>query len=325
MEIPDNIYTLIAKKLDREASPEEILALESWLKEARGNQDTFLELEAIHNATAKYLQQPVDVAKAWTRLESRMGSVAAVVPIRRSSPVRRFFEVAAILIVIILAGWFIKGYFLDASWEKAIASNSNLEKTLPDGSVVWIRKGGTLEWKSNFTTDREIKLSGEAYFDVQPDPENKFTVTTGQSVTTVIGTAFTIRSNGGFDQVIVSRGKVNVASVIANKPAALLLPGDKLVLSKDKLMRSSVSDSNFLAWKTGQLNFKEMNLEKVLRVLSDFYQVPITVKTKAIADNIPVTVSFDNDTLPKALEKISMITGLIVTKHQDGTLIFSKK
>ncbi|MEO6915365.1 MAG: FecR domain-containing protein [Chitinophagaceae bacterium] len=325
MEIPDTIYTLIARKLDGEASEEEVLTLESWLREAKGNQDTLRELEGIYEATGRYLQQPVDVDRAWSKLEGKIESSASVIPMHNPNRFRRIFSVAATFLIVIVAAWFARSFFFDSSWEKAVASTTNLEKILPDGSRVWIRKGGTLEWKTDFKTDREVKLAGEAYFDVQQDAKNKFTVTTGQSVTTVMGTAFTIRSQGGFDQVIVSRGKVNVTSVIENKPASLLLPGDKLVISKYKMTRSSVSDSNFLSWKTGQLRFKEMNLEKVLKALSDFYQVPISAKTEALSENALVTVSFDNETLPKALEEISMITGLTVIKQSDGTFVYSKK
>lgn len=321
MEIPDHIYTLIAKKLDGEATAEEAVALSTWISNDPSNNETFQHLLEIHNATAKYLQQPVNTTAAWEKIDARIRKNAPVV--RMSF--QRIISVAAIFIIVICAGWFSRTWLFGASWEKAVAIKENMEERLPDGSVIWLRKGGTLEWRSDFADHREIKLNGEAFFDVEHDATKPFTVSTGQSVTTVLGTAFSIKSVGGFDQVIVTRGKVNVAPVTANKPVAQLLPGDKLILSKDKLMRSSVNDSNYLAWKTGVLNFREVNLERALRSVSDFYQTSITVQASNKLQNAPLTASFDHEPLEKVLEEISMITGLEFSKNADGSFLFLRK
>lgn len=321
MEIPDHIYTLIAKKLDGEASSEESVALSAWIAQDPANHEIFEHLQEIHNATGKYLQQPVDTNVAWQKVAGRIRQNAPVIQMT----LRRAMSIAAIFILVVAGAWFSRTLFFGATWEKAVAVKENVEKRLPDGTVVWLRKGGTLEWHSDFADHREIRLNGEAFFDVQHNAEKPFTVSTGQSVTTVLGTAFSIRSVGGFDQVIVTRGKVNVAPVTANKPVAQLLPGDKLILSKDKLMRSSVSDSNYIAWKTGVLNFRDVNLERALRSVSDFYQIAIKVDAKDKAQNAPLTASFDHEPLEKVLNEISLITGLDVAKQPDGSYLFLRK
>jgi transmembrane sensor len=321
MEIPDHIYTLIAKQLDGEANAEEAAALESWLTEDISHAETFLQLKEIHRATANYLQQPVDTEAAWQKIDGKITRRTPLVKMNFA----KIMSVAAIFLVVVVAAWFAKGLLSNESWKKSAAVSANLEQKLPDGSVVWIRKGGTLEWRTDFDENRQVKLNGEAFFDVAHNAAHPFSVRTGQSITTVLGTAFSIRSVGGFDQVIVTRGKVNVEPVTDNKPAAQLLPGDKLVLSKDKLMRSSVSDSNYLAWKTGVLHFREVNLDRALRSVSDFFQVSIQGDANSNSAKASLTASFDNEPLDKVLDEISLITGLEHNKQADGSYVFSRK
>jgi transmembrane sensor len=321
MEIPDHIYTLIAKRLDQEANAEETAALESWLAEDMLNAETFLQLKKIHRASATYLQQPVNTAAAWQKIDGKINSNTPVVKMSFA----KLLSVAAILLVAIVAAWFAKGLLFDESWEKSTAVSVNMEQRLPDGTIVWIRKGGTLEWRADFDENRQVKLYGEAFFDVAHNAAHPFSVRTGQSITTVLGTSFSIRSVGGFDQVIVTRGKVNVEPVTDNKPAAQLLPGDKLVLSKDKLMRSSVSDSNYLAWKTGVLHFRDVKLDRALRAVSDLFQVSVQGDATSNSANTSLTASFENQPLNKVLDTISLLTGLEHNHQADGSYLFSRK
>src|SRR5690606_27565810 len=50
--------------------------------------------------------------------------------------------------------------------------------TLPDGSVVMLNAGTTLSYPERFTKRREVKLAGEAFFEVTSNPERPFTVET---------------------------------------------------------------------------------------------------------------------------------------------------
>ena len=51
------------------------------------------------------------------------------------------------------------------------SSNSKGEFQLPDGTSVWLNIGSSLSYNSNFekASVREVKLDGEAYFDVAKD------------------------------------------------------------------------------------------------------------------------------------------------------------
>lgn len=85
---------------------------------------------------------------------------------------------------------------------------------LADGSTVMLHEGSELHYPETFAgaRTREVRLVGEAYFAIESDPSQPFVVWTGTTMTTVLGTAFTIRQgDAGEVKVTVQRGSVRVA------------------------------------------------------------------------------------------------------------------
>jgi transmembrane sensor len=66
---------------------------------------------------------------------------------------------------------------------------------LPDGTQVWLNADSKLEYNENFNVKlREVKLSGEAFFDVVKNKDKPFVIHTSQMDVKVLGTAFNVRS-----------------------------------------------------------------------------------------------------------------------------------
>src|SRR5690606_22184900 len=64
---------------------------------------------------------------------------------------------------------------------------------LPAGSTVILNKNSELGYDDDFGTEiREVRLTGEAFFDVEHDPDHPFIVKTGDVNTRVLGTAFNV-------------------------------------------------------------------------------------------------------------------------------------
>jgi len=90
---------------------------------------------------------------------------------------------------------------------------------LSDGSVVILKPKSALSYHEEFHgPNREVFLSGEAFFDVKKNPASPFLVHTGNVITKVLGTSFTIRAYPGVNEfkVLVNTGKVRVFTM---KPA----------------------------------------------------------------------------------------------------------
>jgi ferric-dicitrate binding protein FerR (iron transport regulator) len=145
-------------------------------------------------------------------------------------------------------------------------------------------------------------------------------------VVKVLGTSFLVHSTDAADEVVVVTGKVNVADKNENNNRVIITKGQRAVLQQDhRFFQDQVTDSNFIAWKTGQLNFNNTPLPKVLQDLSHYYGIPVQpdAALQASADAIPVTVHFNNQPLAQVLEELRLITGLQMKKEKDK-IVFSR-
>ncbi|MEG1839462.1 MAG: FecR family protein, partial [Bacteroidaceae bacterium] len=64
--------------------------------------------------------------------------------------------------------------------------------TLPDGSLLWINSGSRIAYKSDFSTNRKLTISGEIYLDVKRDVHHPFIVKSSRMEVEVLGTAFNV-------------------------------------------------------------------------------------------------------------------------------------
>lgn len=72
------------------------------------------------------------------------------------------------------------------------------EVALPDGSNVWIHSATSLTYNTNYySKNRNVRLNGEAYFDVAHDKDHPFVVETEGMKITVHGTKFNVESFPG--------------------------------------------------------------------------------------------------------------------------------
>ena len=83
---------------------------------------------------------------------------------------------------------------------------------LPDGTQAWLNPGTELTFGHSFNTDdRNVSLSGEAYFDVAHNPDCPFIVTTESFRIKVLGTVFNVRNFPGDARPEVSLAQGSVA------------------------------------------------------------------------------------------------------------------
>ncbi|MCC8096493.1 MAG: FecR family protein [Tannerellaceae bacterium] len=111
----------------------------------------------------------------------------------------RIALVAASVLLILgvgLAYW--GGKNLPSSPEEILQSyttlNGKSRMVLPDGSLVWLHAGSTLNYKTTFTENRELFLEGEALFEVERKDGKPFFVRTGEITVEVHGTRFNVEA-----------------------------------------------------------------------------------------------------------------------------------
>nr|WP_121269294.1 FecR family protein [Pedobacter schmidteae] len=156
---------------------------------------------------------------------------------------------------------------------------------LPDGTKVWLNAASSIKFPSVFnkSKERKVQLTGEAYFEVTKDKTKPFIVVTDKQEVEVLGTHFNINSYADEKntRTTLLEGAVKVS---AFKSSTLLSPNQQAILTGDKVRVETVDPEGIVAWKNGNFNFNDEDLESIMRKVARWYDVEVYYK-----DNLPQT------------------------------------
>ena len=166
---------------------------------------------------------------------------------------------------------------------------------LPDGSTVWLNAASSIRFPTAFTgNERNVEITGEAYFEVKKDPNKPFIVKLppqpggpGGASVKVLGTHFNINAydDEAASKVTLLEGTVQVNSAIRNRQSAILKPGEQATLSNKSQTSQSIPVQTadleeVMAWKNGAFQFNGATIETVMRQISRWYDVEVEYKGK---------------------------------------------
>jgi len=185
--------------------------------------------------------------------------------------------------------------------------------TLPDGSSGWLNSGSTLEFPVIFTgKQRNLKLTGEAWFDVIKNPEIPFVVDAAGIDVIALGTKFNVLAypDDNFVDITLESGKVIVKRKVLfkNKLIAELNPGDKVKILKDDFnpkKDSKVETKNFTSWRKGTLIIRKEKMKEVVKRLERWYNVTIKIEDKEIEEYV-YRATFQDETIDEILNYLKL-------------------
>lgn len=243
---------------------------------------------------------------------------------------RRTLRYAAVWAgIIILSGW------IWVQWSRKAARRSEQDQSvfvevatgyeqvrkvlLPDSSVVWLNSATHLYYHQDFTDHREIRLTGEAFFQVAHDERHPFVVKAGSASVRVIGTAFNISAYPAAGQLRVSlqSGKVGVeyeGQTVTSRHT--LVPGELLVYDKEldsgQVIQQAPKEMN--VWTGGLLLFYKTPLKEALAQIEARYGVHF-IYTSPLKNTKTVTSRFEHTELDKVLEGLAFGWDLKFTRR----------
>ena len=149
--------------------------------------------------------------------------------------------------------------------------------TLPDGTNVWLNAASSLKFPTAFTgNERDVELTGEAYFEVAKNKEKPFKVSVNNVTVEVLGTHFDIMAydNEPTIKATLLEGSVKVKRYAAN---ALLVPGQQALASRNNdLIQVQKADlEETMAWMNGSFIFHEENIQDIMRKVARWYDVDV--------------------------------------------------
>ncbi|TWI93923.1 FecR family protein [Mucilaginibacter frigoritolerans] len=146
---------------------------------------------------------------------------------------------------------------------------------LSDGTKVWLNSASSIKYPVEFAAnERRVELTGEAYFEVAHDKHKPFSVVSNGQTVEVLGTHFNINAYADESEVKTTllAGSVKVSSAGVT---SVLKPGDQSQFAKGKISITQVDVDEAVAWKAGYFNFKDDNIETVMRQLARWYDVNV--------------------------------------------------
>lgn len=152
--------------------------------------------------------------------------------------------------------------------------------TLPDGSKVWLNAASSLKYPVTFTgKNRKVDITGEAYFEIAKDASRPFKVRVNQMEVEVLGTHFNINGYADEDAIRTTllEGSVKINTAAGN---SFLQPGQQAQLQKTgriKLVKNADLEET-MAWKDGNFQFENSDINTVMRQITRWYDVDVTYK-----------------------------------------------
>ncbi|PWV47072.1 FecR family protein [Chitinophaga sp. S165] len=145
---------------------------------------------------------------------------------------------------------------------------------LSDGTGVWLNAASSIRFPTAFTgTSRQVRVTGEVYFEVAQDPSKPFLVDFGGNQIQVLGTRFNIKLYDGFEPVSTTlmQGAVKVSSPAG---ATLLRPGEQARIGST-IAVTKADTARVMAWKMGYFEFKQADIRQVMADIARWYDLEV--------------------------------------------------
>lgn len=322
MSTRKQIEELITGYLSGNTNKEDTERLVAWIKESPDNLRYYQRLKNIWQVShPAFGADTIQVASANEKMMSR------ITPVKwyESRFIRYWQYAAAILLlplVVFSSYLFISNQrteYSQVAYQEVFAPyGTHSRVNLPDGSLVCLNAGSSLKYPTVFDWDkRQVELSGEAYFEVESDPEHPFIVQTDGVEVSAVGTAFNVEAyrNDSIVAVTMAIGKVNVS--LGKQRVFSLVSGERMGynVNTSSCRIEQIDPYKWYAWKDGALVFRNDPLEYVFKKIGQTFNVDIVLKDTAIAHQ-PYRATFQQESLDEIL-RLLRLTAPIQYKYSN--------
>lgn len=303
----ENIEILLRKMAEGTISPSEETFLLKWLKE---NRDPWsLHLHEQYRLTLHTRKEFIEQKRSEAILKAIHAKIQPVNTDTHVDPfpgrIIRYIGLAASVLMLLTLGWI---HFtskrpklvplISLTAENTVTNDrsSLLPIILEDGSTVLLYPHSTLTYK-NFQghEEREVTLTGKAFFEIMRNPEHPFLVHSGEMVTRVLGTSFLIDADETQQhfKVVVKTGKVAVSG---KKPGKTLGEISSVTLVDNEEAVFDRSSEEFVAVNTTSLH---TITEKILQSPKEyrFFDTPVLEILEILSQDYEVEIETDRDLL----------------------------
>ena len=310
------IEDLLPGYLSDDLSVNDRAIVDGWLKESPENEEVFLGVKNAWEALPLLRQMEqfnsFDALKKVNERISPPKSKNWWVPIYRAA--------AILLLPLLVYSGFIASKFQTKLGEKEhvmmqmVTSRQGMVTrfSLSDGTKVWLNSGSELQFPTRFSDDkREVYLKGEAFFEVTKNEKQPFRVNANELKIEVLGTSFNVVNfdNDSQSEVVLVTGKVALSyeNGQIKKIYGTMQPCERVIYEKESqnIRAERVEVEKYIAWRDGNLIFRDDSMDNVVKRLSRWFNVEITISDPEIKNYI-YKATFRNENLVQVLNLLKL-------------------
>jgi transmembrane sensor len=230
---------------------------------------------------------------------------------------KRIYTMAAaiLLLPLIVAGVFGYNYLISrgliSSSQKVASSiyapmGARVTFSLPDGTSGMLNSGSKLTYHLPFSSNRQVVLEGEAWFEVKHDENHPFEINAGKSILKVLGTKFNVNAYPveNYVEVVLQEGQVEFLENSGSE-SILMLPSERLVFQDGNVRKTVTDPLKYNSWTEGKLVFRGDPMAEVARRIERWYNVKVYLADKEL-EKYSFRAIFLDDTLKDVLKYLSM-------------------
>ncbi|MFB6248805.1 MAG: FecR domain-containing protein [Salinibacter sp.] len=338
-------WGLLARYVAGTCSPDETRRMEAWMRADPARRQLVDEIRALWDAAEApppRSDPEVDVEEGWRQMQAAMTSdepdASATESNRPTRPRRSRGEArtrrrpsrrralgwragAMIGLLVLIGGlWLAQSLWTpaeaptpDSTFRTVVTTPGERSRIqLADGSSVMLNVDSKLRLPATFgPRKRVVRLTGEAYFEVDADPDRPFIVRTENASVKVHGTAFNVRGYPDEEkvQVAVTEGGVSFRPerAEAEAEAAVELSSGEVgwVAEADTTVHTLAADTTpYIGWTEGRLVFEDTPLPKVARRLERWYNLTFRIRDPALR-SLRLTATLKSQSVRNVLDVIT--------------------
>ena len=198
---------------------------------------------------------------------------------------------------------------------------------LSDGTKVWLNSETRLEYPLVFgDASRDVRLSGEAYFEVTRDTARRFNVMMEGATIEVTGTSFNAScypGDGRCDAVLES-GKINL---LTDHGTTVVSVGEcaSYDIASGKVRVEAVDLKYFTSWRYGTFYFYDTPLSDIVQKLGRWYNVNFKFADDSLREVCFSGAALRSKPIDFMLELLTSTQSLNFDIQEDGTIVIYRK
>jgi len=346
--VVENKRSLINKFLSDEISDSELDSLKKWLNEEPANRIIFDEENEIWQQSGfKTKHDHFNPDGTWAEISDKLGIGKARVNktvILRTDILRLLIAAASVAFIVAIGGltlWLINsGSELHKISTRTVVKTDEGEKAhvlLEDSTSIYMNSGTTLEYPDDFNvSDRRVKLSGEAFFDIEKNPGKPFQIQLGKMTITATGTRFNVYSYKDDDRIETTLEEGSLRVAIKGKDIIEVKPGQQVVYftkSNSAILRDVAPDT-YTSWKENKLRLNDTPMEEAFRRIARRYNVTFEIRSRDLLE-MQYTATFIDESIEDVMQMLGTVspikykiinrTKITDTKYLKPRIVVDKK